>query len=93
MTAAKKVKAKPAAKKVAAKKVAAKKQVAEKKASADVYMNGKYVFTTNEPEKFVDDVRKKRRMNLLSDQLNVAHYPHLGEVSINTGHGKQGQYT
>lgn len=55
---------------------------------ADVYFNGKLVFQTTEPEKCVESIRKKRRMNLISGQVNVAYHPIFEEVRINTEHGR-----
>ena len=54
----------------------------------DIYFNGKLVSRTQSPESFVKTVRKKRRMNLISHQINIAYYPEFDEIRINTGHGR-----
>ena len=54
----------------------------------DVYFNGKLVFQTGEPEKLAESIRKKRRMNLVSSQVNVAYHPIFREIRINTEHGR-----
>jgi DNA-directed RNA polymerase subunit B len=59
-----------------------------KKESTEVYFNGRLVFQTTEPQRLSQDIRKKRRMNLISGQVNVAYHPVFGEVRINTEHGR-----
>jgi DNA-directed RNA polymerase subunit B' len=54
----------------------------------DVYFNGRFVTQTKEPNAFVDDIRKKRRSGLISDQVNIAYYPEFKEVRISTEHGR-----
>ncbi len=54
----------------------------------DIYFNGRLVLETTDPERFVADVRKKRRLNLLPGQLNISYYDVYGEILINTGHGR-----
>ncbi|MBI4167860.1 MAG: DNA-directed RNA polymerase subunit B, partial [Candidatus Aenigmarchaeota archaeon] len=52
------------------------------------YFNGKFVGTTPKGEKFVEDVRKKRRANLLSSKMNVVYYKEFDEIRINTDSGR-----
>lgn len=54
----------------------------------DVYFNGRLIDEIRNPEEFVESLRKKRRMGLVSHQMNVAHHPEFSEVRINTGHGR-----
>ncbi len=54
----------------------------------DVYFNGKFMFATKNPQKIVDEIRKKRRMNLISSQVNCAYHPVFNEIRINTEHGR-----
>jgi DNA-directed RNA polymerase subunit B' len=61
---------------------------ASKEKKTDVYFNGKLVFETSDPERFVQSIRKKRRMNLIPGQVNVAHRAVFNEVRIDTGHGR-----
>ncbi|MFH1172543.1 MAG: DNA-directed RNA polymerase subunit B [Nanoarchaeota archaeon] len=54
----------------------------------DIFFNGKFISDTKEPEKFINDLRKKRRMNLIPHQLNVSYYSQFNEIRINTGGGR-----
>jgi DNA-directed RNA polymerase subunit B' len=53
-----------------------------------IFLDGKFIGETNEPEKLVEEIRKKRRMGLISYQVNVAYHPHLNEVKILTDSGR-----
>jgi DNA-directed RNA polymerase subunit A' len=55
---------------------------------AEIFLDGKYVGETNEPEKLVKEIREKRRIGLISNQVNVAFHPHLNEVKILTDSGR-----
>jgi DNA-directed RNA polymerase subunit B' len=55
---------------------------------ADVYFNGRIACQSGSPMEFVDNMRKKRRMGLISHQMNVAYHPELNEIRINTEHGR-----
>ncbi|RLJ07782.1 MAG: DNA-directed RNA polymerase subunit B [Candidatus Aenigmatarchaeota archaeon] len=65
-----------------------KKQSHEKAERADIYLNGKYIAHVQDALKFVNDFKKKRRAGLLPYQANIAHYPELREIRINTSHGR-----
>lgn len=54
----------------------------------DIYFNGRYIADTSRPEIYVDNLRKKRRMGVLSPQLNVVHYPQFGEIRLTTESGR-----
>ncbi len=58
------------------------------KDKSDIYFNGKYAGQTAGPESFVDGIKKKRRMGLLSDQINIAFYPEFNEVRILAENGR-----
>jgi DNA-directed RNA polymerase subunit B' len=60
----------------------------EKSTSTDIYFNGKLVSRTGNPEKFVDGIRKKRRLNIIPGQVNVAFYRQLNKIRINTENGR-----
>ena len=47
-----------------------------------IFFDGRYVGETKEPEKLVNEMRDKRRMGLISNQINVAFHQHLDEVRI-----------
>ncbi len=53
-----------------------------------IFLDGKYMGTTQEPEKLVNDIRTKRRSGLLPYQINVAYNKHLNEVRILTDSGR-----
>jgi DNA-directed RNA polymerase subunit A' len=54
----------------------------------DVFLNGRYLGKTNDPEKFVADIRNKRRNGLISSQINVAFRKELDEVKILSDSGR-----
>ncbi len=54
----------------------------------DVFLDGRYIGITDEPEKLVKDIRDKRRMGLVPEQLNVAYHRHLNEVKILSDSGR-----
>jgi DNA-directed RNA polymerase subunit B' len=54
----------------------------------DVFLNGRYLGATKEPEKFVEEIRNKRRNGLISNQINVAFRKELDEVKILTDSGR-----
>lgn len=58
------------------------------KGKTDVYFNGRFISEIKNPLEFVENMRKKRRMGLVSPQMNVAYHPEYGEVRINTTHGR-----
>ncbi len=60
----------------------------QKPREASVYLNGKLVARIKEPEKFVEAIRKKRRNNLISHEVNIAYFPEFEDVVINTVHGR-----
>ena len=87
-------------KKMPKKKIPGKKEKAEigpkkievkpvnKKEKSDIYFNGRFVAETANPESFVNDIRKKRRLGIISDQLNIAYYPTFNEIRISTENGR-----
>jgi DNA-directed RNA polymerase subunit B len=64
------------------------KSKASGKGKTNVYFNGRLVFQAADPEGFAQGIRKKRRMNLISGQVNIAYYPTFEEIRINTEHGR-----
>lgn len=59
-----------------------------KSARADVYFNGKFLMEAKSAAEFVENVRKKRRMNLIPSQVNISYYPEFEEIRVNTTHGR-----
>ncbi len=63
--------------------------MATKKAvRADVYINGIFMGETVNPVELVEEIRKKRRFNIISGQINVAYFPETEEIRINTDSGR-----
>ena len=58
------------------------------KNKADIYFNGRFLGDTTKPDTYVEGIRKKRRMGLISSQLNIMHYPQFREVRISTEAGR-----
>ena len=58
------------------------------KTAVDIYFNGRFIGDTEKPIEFVENLRKKRRMGLISHQINVAFYPEFGEIRISTEPGR-----
>ena len=56
--------------------------------SADIYFNGTHVGDTNSPEKYIDDIKKKRRAGLLPGQLNVGYNAGHNEIRVSTENGR-----
>jgi DNA-directed RNA polymerase subunit A' len=55
---------------------------------ANIFLDGKFIGKTNEPQKLVDEIRKQRRSGLISNQVNVAYHESLDEVHILTDPGR-----
>ncbi|MBI4020122.1 MAG: DNA-directed RNA polymerase subunit B, partial [Candidatus Aenigmarchaeota archaeon] len=60
----------------------------KREGKADVYYNGKFIGEVKSPQEFVEDIRKKRRLNILTSQLNISYHPRFREIKINTDHGR-----
>ncbi len=54
----------------------------------DVFLNGRYLGKTDKPEELVNEIKEKRRLGLLSNQINVCYYPHLNEIKIVSDSGR-----
>jgi DNA-directed RNA polymerase subunit B' len=64
------------------------KQSSKSEESADIYFNGKYIGQTPTPDEFTDNIKKKRRMGLISEQINIAYYSEFNEVRALTENGR-----
>lgn len=53
-----------------------------------VYINGKLIGTTDEPEAFVKEVKARRRSNELTHELNITYYEENSEIFIFTDPGR-----
>jgi DNA-directed RNA polymerase subunit A' len=56
--------------------------------SVDVYLDGRYLGRVENPKKLVDDIKEKRRLGLISDQVNVCYYDYLNELRILSDSGR-----
>jgi len=54
----------------------------------EVFLDGRYLGTTIDPEMLVKEMREKRRNGLLPSQINVAFHKHLDEVKILSDSGR-----
>jgi DNA-directed RNA polymerase subunit B len=54
----------------------------------DVFLDGKFVGTTDNPEKLIETIKEKRRKGQVSEQVNVAYLQHLDVIKILTDSGR-----
>ena len=54
----------------------------------DLYFNGRFVGEIEDAQAFVEEVKSKRRIGILSDQLNISYMQEYDEVRINTDAGR-----
>jgi len=54
----------------------------------DIFLDGRYLGETDEPEKFVKEIRDRRRNGLISSQINVAYHKHLDEIRVVSDSGR-----
>ncbi len=53
-----------------------------------VYVDGAFYGTCENPDKFISDIKNKRRNGLQNTDINVVFYPHLNEINVNTDAGR-----
>lgn len=53
-----------------------------------IFLDGRFMGETKEPEKLANNIRMKRRSGILPYQINVAYNKHLDEVRILTDSGR-----
>ncbi|NHJ33560.1 MAG: DNA-directed RNA polymerase subunit B [Asgard group archaeon] len=53
-----------------------------------VFLNGRLLGSHPDPKKFVNDIRKARRKDILSPEVNVNYYPDIQEIQVNCDHGR-----
>jgi len=54
----------------------------------DIFLDGRFAGQTSEPEKFVKDLRERRRNGLVSNNINIAYLKNLDEIKILTDVGR-----
>jgi DNA-directed RNA polymerase subunit B len=54
----------------------------------DVFLDGRFVGTTDDPEKLIEMIKEKRRKGQISEQTNVAYLQHLDVIKILTDSGR-----
>jgi len=53
-----------------------------------VFVNGDFIGFSTEPERFVEEVRRKRRKGEVSNQVNIAYYGDRRDIIINSDRGR-----
>ena len=53
-----------------------------------VFMNGDFIRFHTDPERFVEEMRMKRRGGEISTQVNVVHYAYRSDIMINSDRGR-----
>jgi DNA-directed RNA polymerase subunit B len=53
-----------------------------------IFLNGRLLGSHPDPKALVDEVRKARRKNLLSSEVNINFYEDIEEIQINCDHGR-----
>jgi len=54
----------------------------------DVFLDGRFIGSVENPTEFVNEIIEKRRRGIISPQVNVAYHPHLDEVRILSDSGR-----
>ncbi len=54
----------------------------------DVFLDGRFIGSVENPKEFVNEIIEKRRRGIISPQVNVAYHPHLDEVRILSDSGR-----
>ncbi|MGC8647275.1 MAG: DNA-directed RNA polymerase subunit B [Candidatus Micrarchaeia archaeon] len=53
-----------------------------------IYLNGRLIGYAKSGEEFAQEVRRNRRLGLISGEVNVAYFKKLNEVHVNTDRGR-----
>ncbi|MBY8993474.1 MAG: DNA-directed RNA polymerase subunit B [Candidatus Heimdallarchaeota archaeon] len=53
-----------------------------------VFLNGRLLGSHPDPRKFVSDVKRARRKDIISSEVNVNYYSDIQEIQINCDHGR-----
>lgn len=62
--------------------------VREEKGDVPIFMNGRLIGRTSRPKEFVEKIRQKRRMGLISPYIGVSWLEELNEIRINCDSGR-----
>ena len=62
--------------------------MAKKNNSARVYLDGKLITTVADGKAFADEVKRNRRLGIISGEVNVLYVKKLNEVRINADRGR-----
>jgi len=54
----------------------------------DVFLDGNYIGATADCAGLVSEIRRSRRGNQLSEQVNVCYYPQFGEIRVFSDSGR-----
>jgi len=64
------------------------KKSREVKERVDIYFNGDFIGVTGRPWEFIKGIRRKRRHNIIPDELNISYHPEFNEIKINIDSGR-----
>ncbi len=56
--------------------------------SCKIFLNGRLLGSHPSPKSFVNDIKKARRKDILSSEVNVNYYEDIQEIQINCDHGR-----
>jgi DNA-directed RNA polymerase subunit B len=62
--------------------------LSDKQKKCYVFLDGRLIGNVRSGKKFVDEIRKNRRLGVFSGEINVAHIRKLNEVHINADRGR-----
>jgi len=54
----------------------------------DIFLDGRFIGVTNDPEKFVKEIRDRRRNGLVPNNINVAYLKNLDEIKVLSDSGR-----
>lgn len=54
----------------------------------NIYINGKYLGNHEDPKKFLEDFKAKRREGKISEEVSIAHYENMDEIQISADAGR-----
>jgi len=54
----------------------------------NIYLNGKYLGNHDDPKKFLEDFKAKRREGKISEEASIVHYENMDEIQISADPGR-----
>src|SRR5580658_4874294 len=62
--------------------------MSEKSQKCYVYLDGRFIGNVKSGRKFSEEIRKNRRLGVISGEVNVAYIKKINEVHINADRGR-----